>query len=55
MAERAGMAGVLVLTGATRVDDLDGRDDLPAYVIPDLTQLLPDLPTPEGPTPERPR
>ena len=42
MAENAGMAGVLVLTGATRPDDLGGRSDLPTHVIADLTQLLPD-------------
>jgi NagD protein len=49
MAARAGMAGVLVLTGATRPGDLEGRDR-PAHVIADLTQLLPDLqtPTPSG-------
>jgi HAD superfamily hydrolase (TIGR01450 family) len=41
MAERTGMAGVLVLSGVTGRDDLERSDVRPRYVVDDLTQLLP--------------
>jgi len=45
MAERTGMASVLVLSGATGVGDLLRSDIKPKYVVDDLSQLLPDTPT----------
>jgi HAD superfamily hydrolase (TIGR01450 family) len=42
MAQRAGLAGVLVLTGATRPEDIAGSPVIPDYVIEGLHQLLPD-------------
>ncbi|HXS64154.1 MAG TPA: HAD-IIA family hydrolase [Streptosporangiaceae bacterium] len=44
MATRAGMAGVLVLSGATGRGDLELSDVKPQYVVDDLTQLLPTQP-----------
>jgi NagD protein len=45
MAERTGMASVLVLSGATCLGDLQLSDVKPRYVVDDLSQLLPDTPT----------
>jgi len=45
MAERTGMAGVLVLSGVTGRGDLERSDIRPRYVVDDLTQLLPDTPS----------
>lgn len=44
MAERAGTAGVLVLSGATSPSDLLRSDIKPRYVVDDLSQLLPGTP-----------
>lgn len=41
MAEKTGMAGVLVLSGATERGDIERSDVRPRYVVDDLTQLLP--------------
>jgi HAD superfamily hydrolase (TIGR01450 family) len=41
MAERTGMAGVLVLSGVTGRGDLERSSVRPRYVVDDLTQLLP--------------
>lgn len=41
MAEKTGMAGVLVLGGATGRGDIERSDVRPRYVVDDLTQLLP--------------
>lgn len=41
MAKTAGMAGALVLTGATGADEALASPDEPDYVIEDLTELLP--------------
>lgn len=41
MAEKTGMAGVLVLSGATNLGDIERSDVRPRYVVDDLTQLLP--------------
>src|SRR5262249_41182489 len=46
MAAQTGMAGVLVLSGATRRGDLELSDVKPRYVVDDLTQLLPSPPRP---------
>jgi ribonucleotide monophosphatase NagD (HAD superfamily) len=53
MGQRLGMAGVLVLSGATSVNDLSAGPVRPDYVITDLSQLLP--PTPAPMDPEEPR
>jgi HAD superfamily hydrolase (TIGR01450 family) len=45
MAAEAGMAGVLVLSGATRAGDIDASSVRPRYVIDNLMQLLPAEPT----------
>ena len=45
MAARTGMAGILVLGGATGRGDLHRSDVRPQYVVDDLTQLLPDRPS----------
>lgn len=42
MARSLGMTGVLVLTGATRADSLDGSPVTPDYVIDGLSELLPE-------------
>jgi NagD protein len=42
MAHRAGMVAVLVLTGATTLDDLGGADRQPDHVIERLDELIPD-------------
>jgi len=44
MAGKTGMAGVLVLSGATGRGDLERSDIRPRYVVDGLTQLLPDTP-----------
>lgn len=44
MARAMGMAGVLVLTGATSWHDLEMVSDRPPYVIDGLHQLLPEVP-----------
>jgi NagD protein len=44
MAESAGMASVLVLSGATSRSDLLRSDIKPRYVIEDLSQLIPEPP-----------
>lgn len=46
MGQQLGMAGVLVLSGATRAQDLDRFDIHPDYVVPTLADVLPDLPAP---------
>jgi NagD protein len=45
MATQTGMAGVLVLSGTTGRGDLELSDVKPQYVVDDLTQLLPNLPS----------
>ena len=40
MAKQAGMAGALVLTGATGIDEALGSADLPDYVLGGLSELL---------------
>jgi NagD protein len=42
MARSMGMTGVLVLTGATRADSIDGAGVQPHYVIGSLSELLPE-------------
>ncbi len=49
MGQRLGMAGVLVLSGATSVSDLSAGPVRPDYVIADLSELLPPTPTPIDP------
>ncbi len=41
MARRAGMHAALVLSGATRHDDLTDSPDAPDFVLDDVTQLIP--------------
>ena len=41
MADKTGMAGVLVLSGATGRGDVEHSEVRPRYVVDDLTQLLP--------------
>jgi NagD protein len=41
MANECGMAGALVLTGATTLDEALGSGDRPEYVIENLADLLP--------------
>jgi ribonucleotide monophosphatase NagD (HAD superfamily) len=41
MALSLGMTGVLILTGATHIDSLDGSPVKPDFVIDGLAQLLP--------------
>jgi ribonucleotide monophosphatase NagD (HAD superfamily) len=41
MANEAGMASALVLTGATGLEEALGSDDRPDYVIEHLGELLP--------------
>lgn len=41
MAREAGMISVLVLSGATRLSDLDGPDPAPDFVLDDIAQLIP--------------
>ncbi len=41
LAKRAGMAGALILTGATTLDEALGSGDRPDYIIEDLRELLP--------------
>jgi NagD protein len=43
MARSMGMTGVLVLTGATRADGIDGAPVQPHYVIDSLSELLPEV------------
>jgi ribonucleotide monophosphatase NagD (HAD superfamily) len=47
MARSLGMTGVLVLTGATRADNLFGAVVQPDYVIDSLSELLPEELPPE--------
>jgi NagD protein len=42
MARSMGMTGVLVLTGATSADGIDGAPVQPHYVIGSLSELLPE-------------
>jgi HAD superfamily hydrolase (TIGR01450 family) len=49
MGQRLGMAGVLVLSGATSLNDLSASPVRPDYVIADLSELLPPTPTPMDP------
>ncbi len=42
MARSIGMTGVLVLTGATRADDIVGAPVQPDYVVDSLNELLPE-------------
>jgi HAD superfamily hydrolase (TIGR01450 family) len=49
MGQRLGMAGVLVLSGATTPDDLAASPIRPDYVIQGLADLLPVLSRPEEP------
>ena len=42
MARSMGMTGVLVLTGATRADSIEGAGVQPHYVIGSLSELLPE-------------
>ena len=42
MARSMGMTGVLVLTGATRADDIAGAPVQPDYVVDSLSELLPE-------------
>jgi len=41
LAKRAGMAGALILTGATTLDEALGSGDRPDYIIEGLGDLLP--------------
>jgi ribonucleotide monophosphatase NagD (HAD superfamily) len=41
MGQQLGMAGVLVLSGATRLSDLAGFDIHPDYVIATLADVIP--------------
>jgi ribonucleotide monophosphatase NagD (HAD superfamily) len=41
MAREAGMAGALVLTGATGLDEALGSEDRPDYILDGLAELLP--------------
>lgn len=52
MGQRLGMAGVLVLSGATRPQDLARFDIHPDYVVPTLADVLPELPAAHPPPEE---
>jgi ribonucleotide monophosphatase NagD (HAD superfamily) len=41
MAREAGMVSMLVLSGATRLADLEGIEAGPDFVLEDLVQLIP--------------
>lgn len=43
MAHEAGMVSVLVLSGATRLADLDGVDPAPDFVLQDIAELIPGV------------
>jgi HAD superfamily hydrolase (TIGR01450 family) len=43
MAREAGMVPVLVLSGATRLGDIDGADPAPDFVLHDIAQLIPEV------------
>jgi NagD protein len=49
MARSLGMTGVLVLTGATRADSLEGAPVQPHYVVDFLSELLPEGLSPHEP------
>jgi ribonucleotide monophosphatase NagD (HAD superfamily) len=49
MARSMGMTGVLVLTGATSADSIDGAPVQPHYVIGSLSDLLPEGFSPDEP------
>ncbi|MCA1687150.1 MAG: HAD hydrolase-like protein, partial [Actinobacteria bacterium] len=48
LAKEAGMAGALVLTGATSLEEALGSEDRPDYILDNLAELLPSRDEPSA-------